>query len=70
MSVITRSHTAPAHRQSRPRLGSVFNIFALVRSRRDLASLDDHLLRDIGISRDEATTEARRAPWDAPDTWT
>ncbi len=70
MSVITRSHAAPAPRQSQPRLRRIFSIFALVRSRRDLASLDDHLLRDIGISRDAATTEARRAPWDAPDTWT
>lgn len=42
---------------------------ALVRSRRALARLDDHLLRDIGLTRQEANIESRRAPWDAPPHW-
>jgi uncharacterized protein YjiS (DUF1127 family) len=33
------------------------------RQRRALARLDDHLLRDIGISRGEAQREASRWPW-------
>ncbi len=41
----------------------------LVRSRQSLARLDDHLLRDIGVTRDEAVAEASRAPWDAPSHW-
>jgi uncharacterized protein YjiS (DUF1127 family) len=42
---------------------------ALVRSRHALARLDDHLLRDIGLTRHEAEEEASRAPWDAPPHW-
>jgi len=50
---------------------------AIRRSRRGLAELDDHLLRDLGLSREEACREAARpawdaigrAPWDAPAHW-
>lgn len=42
---------------------------ALSRSRRSLARLDDHLLRDIGLTRAEAEAEASRGPWDAPSHW-
>ncbi|RYE54608.1 MAG: DUF1127 domain-containing protein [Rhizobiaceae bacterium] len=42
---------------------------ALSRSRHSLARLDDHLLRDIGLTRSEAAAEASRAPWDAPSHW-
>ena len=33
------------------------------RTRKQLQRLDDHLLRDIGIERDAACTEARRPFW-------
>ncbi|MDX5350170.1 MAG: DUF1127 domain-containing protein [Paracoccaceae bacterium] len=33
------------------------------RDRRALARLDQHLLRDIGLSRDEARTEAAKPFW-------
>jgi uncharacterized protein YjiS (DUF1127 family) len=42
---------------------------ALARSRHSLRRLDDHLLRDIGISRAEALSEANKASWDAPSHW-
>jgi uncharacterized protein YjiS (DUF1127 family) len=42
---------------------------ALARSRRSLLKLDDHLLRDIGLTRAEALAEAERASWDAPSHW-
>lgn len=42
---------------------------ALRRSRHSLRHLDDHLLRDIGLTRAEALSEAERAPWDAPAHW-
>ena len=42
---------------------------ALSRSRRSVARLDDHLLRDIGITRAEAMAEASRPAWDAPSHW-
>lgn len=42
---------------------------ALKRSRHSLRQLDDRLLRDIGLTRAEALSEADRAPWDAPAHW-
>jgi uncharacterized protein YjiS (DUF1127 family) len=40
------------------------------RQRRALEDLDDHLLKDIGISRAEALTEAGRYFWDRADAMT
>ena len=37
--------------------------------RRKLAKLDDAALRDIGLTRDEAVTEAERPLWDVPANW-
>ncbi|MEM8742477.1 MAG: DUF1127 domain-containing protein [Pseudomonadota bacterium] len=37
---------------------------ARARSRADLATLDDHLLDDIGVTRADARREARRPFWD------
>lgn len=42
---------------------------AVSRSRRGLRHLDDHLLRDIGLTREEAAVEASRPIWDAPSHW-
>jgi uncharacterized protein YjiS (DUF1127 family) len=42
---------------------------ALWRGQRRVAALDDHLLRDIGLTRAEALTEAERPIWSAPDHW-
>jgi uncharacterized protein YjiS (DUF1127 family) len=44
-------------------------MLAVAQSRRALRRLDDHLLRDIGLTRHEAESEATRAPWDAPSHW-
>jgi len=38
---------------------------ALRRSRAALARLDDHMLADIGLTRDYALTEAQRPFWQA-----
>ena len=48
---------------------AVSNRAALLRSRRQLAQLDDHLLRDIGLTRDQAQAEAALPLWDAPPHW-
>lgn len=34
------------------------------RTRRQLRELDDHLLRDLGLSRADVAREMSRAPWD------
>ena len=44
-------------------LFSVIDGFARARQRRALMALDDHLLKDIGISRADAVREWRKAPW-------
>lgn len=44
-------------------------LITLRRSRHRLGQLDDHLLRDIGISPDHARAEAARPLWDVPPTW-
>jgi uncharacterized protein YjiS (DUF1127 family) len=48
---------------------SLFALIATACQRRHLARLDDHLLRDIGLSRTEAQTESARRFWDAPGHW-
>lgn len=42
---------------------------ALSRQRYRLAELDEVMLRDIGLTRDQALREARRSRWDAPRHW-
>ena len=60
----TRICTTPARRRL-----SLWSLFALARQRRALAQMDEARLRDVGLTRDEANTEARRVFWDAPDSW-
>ncbi|MBA3910174.1 MAG: hypothetical protein C0524_09880 [Rhodobacter sp.] len=62
--------------QSRPRRQAPMQIWAalkcaltLARSRGQLARLDDHILRDIGLTRAQAEAEATRPVWDAPAHW-
>jgi uncharacterized protein YjiS (DUF1127 family) len=43
----------------------VFEALERQRTRRDLASLDDRMLRDIGLSRYEVEMELRRPWWRA-----
>lgn len=43
---------------------------ALARQRRKLGELPDHLLEDVGISRETALREAQRPIWDPPHHWT
>lgn len=39
------------------------------RSRVDLRNLDDHMLKDIGVTRQQAATEADRPIWSVPGHW-
>lgn len=65
--------TNSAHRACRPArfglLSFVTDRISLLRQRQTLKSLDAQALDDIGLTRDEALTEANRSIWDAPDSW-
>lgn len=45
------------------------NLTALSRQRQTLAQLDDSLLRDVGLTPDQARAEAARPIWDVPQHW-
>ncbi len=66
MSIQTLSRT---HRPQVSVLARVLQLAAFSRSRAGLANLDDHLLRDIGLTREEALAERARPLWDAPPHW-
>ncbi|HPD91452.1 MAG: DUF1127 domain-containing protein [Rhodobacter sp.] len=59
--------SAPAGRRSV--LGVLRLAPALLRQRRALAELDDARLRDLGLTRAQARSEADRPFWDAPAHW-
>lgn len=42
----------------------------LWRTRRALARLDAHLLKDIGVTPEQARHEAEQTIWDVPANWT
>jgi uncharacterized protein YjiS (DUF1127 family) len=50
-------------------IATLRNMVAIARQRRALRQLEDHLLEDIGIDRDQALTEAQRPVWDVPVFW-
>ncbi len=43
--------------------------FAARRQRARLSQLPPHLLKDIGLSQEEADREAKRGMWDVPEHW-
>ena len=50
-------------------VSALFSLLSLHRSRVDLASLDEHMLKDVGLTKDEAKKEAERPVWDVPGNW-
>lgn len=71
MTIATSSTQVRARRQPviRTFLARLNDLIVLRRQRQDLASLDDHMLEDIGMTRGQVQAEARRGFWDAPATW-
>ena len=63
---LTHSTTCQSHCAERLSFRSAINI---LRSRRQLNTLSDAQLRDIGITRTQAEAEAARPVWDAPASW-
>lgn len=62
------AHAAPARAPHGFGLGAIWNRLSLMwrvhTERRSLRELDDHLLRDLGISRTTLELEAGRPLWD------
>lgn len=67
------AHISIAHQGSFPHGHGLLKRLSLglgaARQRRRLAELDDDMLRDIGLTREDARAEARRPIWDVPQTW-
>ena len=59
-----RLPSLPRFRLSLPRLPAFRAMLRAVGTRRQLAGMDDRMLKDIGISRVDALLEADRLPWD------
>ena len=64
-------HCTPlaAARSRKSWLGRVAARLDLARSRRELGALEPHRLRDIGLTAQDAATEAGKGFWDAPQHW-
>ena len=65
----TLSQTAAALRHGPRFLTRVLEMITVKRSRHALAQLDDHMLSDIGLTREQAVREADRAAWDVANHW-
>ena len=65
----TVSHTPPPSSSLSRLFRRLATAVALGRQRARLSDLDPHILRDIGLSADEAEAEARRSVWDVPPNW-
>jgi uncharacterized protein YjiS (DUF1127 family) len=51
-------------RLSLPVLPALQMMLRAITTRRQLAEMDDRMLKDVGISRVDALREAERLPWD------
>jgi uncharacterized protein YjiS (DUF1127 family) len=64
---------AASHTSCQPKpaslLGRIHYMLVLARQRQELATLDAHLLADIGVTPRQALKECAKAPWDVPQHW-
>jgi len=67
----TSYHAGALHRAGRSgsAFSSFFHALNVWRERQALARLTTEQLRDIGVTPDEAQTEAKRPIWDVPTGW-
>ena len=68
MAVI-ENYTATCPRASHSLASAIRLRLELWRTRRALARLDPHLLKDIGLSAQQARHEADLTVWDVPANW-
>ena len=60
----------PLSRHTRPALlGVVLKAYSIWRERQQLSALDEHMLKDVGLTRFDVETETKRPIWDAPNRW-
>jgi len=52
-----------------PQFPTISQMTAVRRQRRELRSLEDHLLDDIGFTQSQADAESKRPAWDVPAHW-
>ena len=52
-----------------PTIPTISQMAATRRQRRELRSLDQHILDDIGLTATDAAIEAKRPVWDVPVHW-
>lgn len=65
-----RRGPAPHHPSIFRRFLRLIGLSRVIRQHRQaLRRLDTHLLRDIGLTPEQAEAEARRPIWDVPDHW-
>ena len=68
MTMITHSAIRSTSRRQH-RAQQIRKLFRLHQQRNSLSLLSDRMLRDIGVSREEALRESRRPVWDLPQHW-
>lgn len=64
MSILNARVPALWFKPALPKLPGLSAMLRAAITRRQLAEMDDRMLKDIGISRLDALTEADRLPWD------
>lgn len=68
-SVHIKALTAKVDHQPRSVWALLHKWATVAHQRRGLRALDDHILKDIGVSRHEAIYEGRKSPWNVPNHW-
>lgn len=68
MTAVTCTN-APAAKRSFSPLTWLASVFQTRRERVALSHLDQHMLNDLGLTRDQAQREVDRPIWDVPSHW-
>ena len=69
MSALARSLARPSRTVATGALSRLLRLLAVRRQRRDLAGLDTHRLRDLGLSHADIRAESARSIRDLPVGW-
>lgn len=69
ISIHTRAKQATSQTKPRKFWVKMNDVIAARRQRRALLALEDHLLVDIGLTRDKAAAEGHKSLWNVPNHW-